>query len=441
MRVHANAKLGPAGRLALVRLIGEGARSAGRGAASVVSVGDGASVVASLAEALRREQRVAGVGADRTLAAAALAAAADARRAASGSASARERTNLGPGRLAGLLGRARSTIYKVLARHGLSRRRRGAAPDAHAATNGSSPARCCTWTSSAWRASIGPGTGRPAASAASSSATAAPAGSTCTSSSTTTPATSTSSSTPREDAETNARTLERALAHFAELGLRPARGGDDRQRQGLRHRTASRRPGRRRRPPHHPRRPTRRAGTARSSASSAPSKTNGPTPHRWPNCHHARPRPVIVRSLLQPQAAPQQPRRPATHQPRSQRPWAGHLDAAREARVPSAFADRRRPPARPPSAPPVTSSACSQPQVRRGRCRPHAGLADELVAERSRSSATAAGRAARRAGPLRLHPARRVPQGRASPYGGSGPSARSARLARREAGSPALRIR
>jgi transposase InsO family protein len=37
---------------------------------------------------------------------------------------ARERTGLGPGRLAGVLGRSRSTIWKVLARHGLSRRRR-----------------------------------------------------------------------------------------------------------------------------------------------------------------------------------------------------------------------------------------------------------------------------------------------------------------------------
>jgi transposase InsO family protein len=37
---------------------------------------------------------------------------------------ARQRTNLGPGRLAGLLGRSRSTIWKVLWRHGLSRRRR-----------------------------------------------------------------------------------------------------------------------------------------------------------------------------------------------------------------------------------------------------------------------------------------------------------------------------
>jgi transposase InsO family protein len=38
---------------------------------------------------------------------------------------ARRETNLGPGRLAGLLRRARSTIWKVLQRHGLSRRPRG----------------------------------------------------------------------------------------------------------------------------------------------------------------------------------------------------------------------------------------------------------------------------------------------------------------------------
>ena len=38
---------------------------------------------------------------------------------------ARQRTNLGPGRLAGLVGCPRSTVWAVLARHGLSRRRRG----------------------------------------------------------------------------------------------------------------------------------------------------------------------------------------------------------------------------------------------------------------------------------------------------------------------------
>ena len=38
---------------------------------------------------------------------------------------ARRETNLGPGRLAGIVRRPRSTIWKVLQRHGLSRRRRG----------------------------------------------------------------------------------------------------------------------------------------------------------------------------------------------------------------------------------------------------------------------------------------------------------------------------
>jgi transposase InsO family protein len=38
---------------------------------------------------------------------------------------ARRRTNLGPGRLAGIVGRCRSTVWKVLWRHGLSRRPRG----------------------------------------------------------------------------------------------------------------------------------------------------------------------------------------------------------------------------------------------------------------------------------------------------------------------------
>ena len=38
---------------------------------------------------------------------------------------ARRETNLGPGRLSGIVRRARSTVWKVLRRHGLSRRRRG----------------------------------------------------------------------------------------------------------------------------------------------------------------------------------------------------------------------------------------------------------------------------------------------------------------------------
>jgi hypothetical protein len=49
MRVHANAKLGPAGRLALVLLIEGGMLSARRGGREFCFGGHGASVVASLA--------------------------------------------------------------------------------------------------------------------------------------------------------------------------------------------------------------------------------------------------------------------------------------------------------------------------------------------------------------------------------------------------------
>ena len=44
---------------------------------------------------------------------------------------ARRRTNLGPARLAGIVGYRRSTIWKVLRRHGCSQRRRGASRRMH----------------------------------------------------------------------------------------------------------------------------------------------------------------------------------------------------------------------------------------------------------------------------------------------------------------------
>jgi transposase-like protein len=44
---------------------------------------------------------------------------------------ARQETGLGPGRLAGIVRRARSTIWKVLVRHGLSRRPRGPRQTTH----------------------------------------------------------------------------------------------------------------------------------------------------------------------------------------------------------------------------------------------------------------------------------------------------------------------
>lgn len=123
MRVHANAILGPAGRLALVEKVleGESLRSvAAERAVSVATVHrwwhrwldaseDARRSGAWMADRSSRPHR-----SPRRLDASEEQRICDARR----------RTNLGPGRLAGILGRARSTIWKVLWRHGLSRRRR-----------------------------------------------------------------------------------------------------------------------------------------------------------------------------------------------------------------------------------------------------------------------------------------------------------------------------
>jgi transposase InsO family protein len=124
MRVHANAKLGPAGRLALVLLIERGCSLRTAAAESAVSVATAhrwwhrwvqadAAARASGRWAADRSSRP--HRCPRELSRLEQQRICDARR----------RTNLGPGRLAGLLGRARSTIWKVLHRHGLSRRPRG----------------------------------------------------------------------------------------------------------------------------------------------------------------------------------------------------------------------------------------------------------------------------------------------------------------------------
>ena len=123
MRVHANAKLGPAGRLALVGLVGEGASLRGAASACGVAVATAHRWWHRWQEASAEARASGAWAADRSSRphrCPRLLEPAEQRRICL----ARERTNLGPGRLAGLLGRARSTIYKVLARHGLSRRRR-----------------------------------------------------------------------------------------------------------------------------------------------------------------------------------------------------------------------------------------------------------------------------------------------------------------------------
>ena len=123
MRVHANAKLGPAGRLALVRLIEGGCSLRAAASQSGVSVATAHRWWHRWARAdaiARVSGRWAADRSSRPRRSPWLLEESEQRRICL----ARQRTNLGPGRLAGLLGRARSTIYKVLARHGLARRRR-----------------------------------------------------------------------------------------------------------------------------------------------------------------------------------------------------------------------------------------------------------------------------------------------------------------------------
>src|SRR6188472_968578 len=123
MRVHANAKLGPAGRLALVELVRGGVSLRAAASACGVAVATAHRWWHRWLEADEQQRRSGAWAADRSSRpqrSPRLLEAGEQRRICR----ARERTNLGPGRLAGLLGRARSTIHKVLARHGLSRRPR-----------------------------------------------------------------------------------------------------------------------------------------------------------------------------------------------------------------------------------------------------------------------------------------------------------------------------
>jgi len=123
MKVHGNAALGPAGRLALVQAIESGMTL--RAAAAALNVAPATAhrwwhrwKAASDAERRcgrwlqdrssrphRQPQRLDAVEEELIL-------------------RARRETGLGPGRLAGVCRRPRSTIWKVLHRHGLSRRRR-----------------------------------------------------------------------------------------------------------------------------------------------------------------------------------------------------------------------------------------------------------------------------------------------------------------------------
>lgn len=132
---------------------------------------------------------------------------------------ARRETNLGPGRLAGIVGRHRSTIWKVLWRHGLSRRPRGQRQtyrryewsrpgallhmDVKRLARFSVPGHRVTGDRSTKDVHRGIGYDHLHCVIDDNSRVAYV------------------ELHPREDAETNARTLERALRFFAELGLDP----------------------------------------------------------------------------------------------------------------------------------------------------------------------------------------------------------------------------
>ena len=162
MKVHANAALGPAGRLALVKAIESGMTL--RAAAAALNV--------SPATAHRWWHRWRAAERERARARAAGCAIAPRAPIASrgGSAPPKRSRSCGPG------GRPTSVPVawresaagparrsgRCSHRHGLSQRRRGRSARPTAAMSGRSRERCCTSTSPAWRALSAPGTRSPA---------------------------------------------------------------------------------------------------------------------------------------------------------------------------------------------------------------------------------------------------------------------------------------
>ena len=194
MCLHANAKLGLAGRLALVRAIDEGISLKGAAAAFSVSPAtahrwwhrwlDGDRQAGALLRSLESAAPLASAARSELQ---------------ERICDCRRETGWGPRLVAGATGFAHSTVWKVLKRAGISRRRlRSRSPPT--ATSGPAPATCCTWTPAATPVSCGPATASPATAHSARATGCAPRpGSATTSrtrSSTTTPGSPTSSSTP-----------------------------------------------------------------------------------------------------------------------------------------------------------------------------------------------------------------------------------------------------
>jgi transposase InsO family protein len=208
MNLHANAKLGLAGRRELVAAIEAGASL--RGAAALFAVSpatahrwwhrwlEGQQLSDRPSRPLRQPRRLSAAEEERIL-------------------RARRQTNLGPGRLAGLLGRARSTIWKVLHRHGLSRRPR-AQRESYRRYEWSRPGALLHMDVKRLSRFTSPGHRRHGNRAIRSRGVGYDYLH-CILDDTSRIAYV--ELHPRDDAETNARTLERGLRFFAELGLAP----------------------------------------------------------------------------------------------------------------------------------------------------------------------------------------------------------------------------
>jgi transposase len=188
MLLHANAKLGLAGRLALVRAVEDGCSLRQAAAAFSVSPatvhrwwhrwlegGREASALLDRSSRPRRSPRELAPELQERICAC------------------RRETGWGPRLVAAATGFAHSTVWKVLKRAGISRHRSRSRPTA---TSGPAPATCCTWTCLAMRVSFVPAIASPAtAHSAHAIGCVLRPGSATTRSSTTTPALPTSSST------------------------------------------------------------------------------------------------------------------------------------------------------------------------------------------------------------------------------------------------------
>ncbi len=166
MSIHANARLGPAGRRELVRLIVDLGMSE-RQAAACLST--------SNCTAHRWKRRwLAATLAQRSSGSWALDRSSRPHRSPRRTSAeieqrvcaARERTGWGPRLIAGETGVAHSTVHAILKRHGAHAHRASRASRSFA-TNGRARAICCTWTASATRAFGAQGTRSPAIAAAS----------------------------------------------------------------------------------------------------------------------------------------------------------------------------------------------------------------------------------------------------------------------------------